>query len=88
MLVHLKEMLAQLKEMLAHLKEMLAQLKEMIAHLKEMLAHLKDMLADLKASGSQITNAHLRLARHCSGLPQSHSSPASLQFKSQGVEVF
>ena len=68
--------------------KMLAHLKEMLAHLKEMLAHLKEMLAHLKASGSQITNAYLRLARHCSGLPQSHSSPASLQFKSQGVEVF
>ena len=83
----LKEMLVPLKEMLAQLKEMLAQLKEMIAHLKEMPAHLKEMPAHLKASGSQITNAHLRLARHCSGLPQSHSSPASLQFKVQGVLI-
>ena len=64
------------------------EMLKMLAHLKEMLAHLKEMLAHLKASGSQITNAYLRLARHCSGLPQSHSSPASLQFKSQGVEVF
>ena len=94
MLAQLKEMLAQLKEMIAHLKEMPAHLKEMPAHLKEMLTHLKEMLthlkempADLKASGSQITNAHLRLARHCSGLPQSHSSPASLQFKVQGVLI-
>ena len=71
----------EMLKMLAHLKEMLGDPKEMLADLKEMLAHLK-------APGSQITNAHLRLARHCSGLPQSHSSPASLQFKSQGVEVF